>query len=216
MTQRSYSGLFVAEGSSDAPLAELIESLFLQRGVDVRLSQPDFSLLGRVAKDVGSRVSAGLRLAGEPADLIVVHRDADNAGHAARRQEIVTAVSSLKVPSALIPVIPVRMTEAWLLLDEAAIRLVAGNPKGRMNLTLPKRHEVESLADPKNVLRTCLLTASGETGRRGDAVRNRFNQHRRQLLELLDPSGPVSTLQSWKRLLDEVDHIVAGWEPYRD
>lgn len=153
MRQRSYSGLFVAEGSSDAPLAELIESLFLERGIEVRLSQPDFSLLGKVDKDVRSRVAAGLRLVGAPVDLIVVHRDADNAGRSARLREITSAIDSLHLDSLLIPVIPVRMTEAWLLLDEATIRLVAGNPMGRMNLALPKRHEVEALADPKGFSR---------------------------------------------------------------
>ncbi|WFE67159.1 DUF4276 family protein [Micromonospora sp. WMMD714] len=215
MRQRSYSGLFVAEGSSDAPLAELIESLFLERGIEVRLSQPDFSLLGKVHKDVRSRVAAGLRLVGAPVDLVVVHRDADNAGHDARLREITGAIGSLDVASALIPVIPVRMTEAWLLLDETTIRLVAGNPTGRMGLTLPKRHEVEALADPKEMLRTCLLAASGETGRRREAVRKRFNQHRRQLLQLLDPSGPVARLDSWKRLREDIDRIAARWEPHR-
>ncbi|WP_422755220.1 hypothetical protein [Micromonospora sp. WMMD708] len=215
MRQRSYSGLFVAEGSSDAPLAELIESLFLERGIEVRLSQPDFSLLGKVHKDVRSRVTAGLRLVGAPVDLIVVHRDADNAGRSARLREITRAIDSLHLDSLLIPVIPVRMTEAWLLLDEATIRLVAGNPMGRMNLALPKRHEVEALSDPKGFLQTCLLAAAGETGRRREAVRKRFSQHRRQLLQLLDPSGPVARLDSWKRLLEDINEIATQWEPHR-
>ena len=34
------SGLFIAEGSSDHPLAELIEVFFLERGLDVRLTTP--------------------------------------------------------------------------------------------------------------------------------------------------------------------------------
>ncbi len=144
-----------------------------------------------------------------------MHRDADNAGHAVRREEIIGAVSSLGVPSALIPAIPVRMTEAWLLLDEAAIRQVTGNPRGRMNLNLPKRHEVESLADPKDFLRSCLLTASGEAGRRREVVRKRFDQHRRQLLALLDPSGPVTGLDGWNRLLEEIAEVIYRWEPYR-
>jgi hypothetical protein len=53
MTDRLYSGLFVAEGSSDIPLANIVQDLFLERGVLVRLSQPDYSLMAeKVKKDI--------------------------------------------------------------------------------------------------------------------------------------------------------------------
>jgi hypothetical protein len=211
MTDRSYSGLFVAEGTSDEPLAEHIELLFLCHGVSVSLSRPDFSRLPKVAKDVGARVRAGLTLAGGPVDLIVVHRDADNAGRHARQQEIESAVQPLAGPAELVPVIPVRMTEAWLLLDEAAIRQVAGNPRGRARLGLPKPHQAESIADPKEVLRDCLLKAAEVTGRRRDVVAKRFNQHRRQLFERLDPAGAIAHLDSWRCLVTDVDTVVKRW-----
>ncbi|MER6592051.1 hypothetical protein ABT214_09390 [Micromonospora purpureochromogenes] len=195
MSDRTYSGLFIAEGSSDQPLAEHIELLFYERGVDVKLSHPAFERLPKVGKDVGSRVESGIKLMDGDADLIVVHRDADNAGHQARLNEIRTAVGTL-------------MTEAWLLLDEAAIRQVAGNPRGRMNLGLPKLHEVESTADPKRLLRECILRAAEVTGRRRETVKGRFDEHRRQLLSRLDRSGPVRRLDSWNRLVNEIDHVV--------
>lgn len=59
------------------------------------------------------------------------------------------AVTGVAAGARVVPVIPGRMTEAWLRLDEAAIRRVAGNPNGRTKLGLPKLHEVESVADPK-------------------------------------------------------------------
>ncbi|PZG16433.1 hypothetical protein C1I95_17670 [Micromonospora craterilacus] len=142
---------------------------------------------------------------------MVVHRDADNAGQHARRQEIESAMQSLGSVADLLPVIPVRMTEAWLLLDEAAIRHVAGNPRGRTRLNLPRLHEVESRADPKSILRSCLLTASEESGRRRDSVAKRFNEHRRQLLERLDPNGPVLRLESWGNLVADIDDVVKRW-----
>ncbi|GGL97360.1 MULTISPECIES: DUF4276 family protein [Micromonospora] len=212
MTDRPYSGLFVSEGTSDLPLADLVESLFVGAGASVRLSKPDYSLLPKVSKDVRSRVQAGLKLVGGTVDLIVVHRDADNAGHHARQQEIRTAVQPIGGTAALVPVIPVRMTEAWLLLDETAIRQVAGNPRGRVDLGLPKHHQVESIADPKELLRTCLVRASEAGGRRREAVGKRFNQHRRQLLERLDPQGPVVRLDSWARLVDDVDRTIKTWD----
>ncbi|MEU3453621.1 hypothetical protein ABZ671_08460 [Micromonospora sp. NPDC006766] len=42
-------------------------------------------------------------------------------------------------------------------------------------------------------------------------ARKRFDQHRRQLLESLDPSGPVCRLSSWNLLMNEVEQVVKGW-----
>jgi hypothetical protein len=204
----SFSGLFVAEGSSDAPLAGIVQALFFERDIRLRISSPDFTMFGdRVAKDVKSRISAGRLLVGAPVDVIVVHRDSDNVEAADRRREIEQAVSSLELQSLVVPVIPVRMTEAWLLLDEMAIRHVAGNPRGRAELGLPRGAEVERRADPKKVLQECLLKAADVTGRRREAMIKRFGHHRRQLLELLDRGGPVTALESWKELTARVDGV---------
>lgn len=211
MSVRDYSGVFIGEGSSDMPIAEIVESLFLDRGVSIRLSKPDFGLLGGVKKDVRSRIEAATELADGGIDLIVVHRDADNAGTRSRRDEIDRAVASLRSTATILPVIPVRMTEAWLLLDERAIRTVAGKPSGRTTLGLPGWREVERHADPKQLLGECLLKAADETGRRRERVANRFNQNRRQLLERLDRNGPVTRLESWQRLVSDIDGIVFQW-----
>jgi hypothetical protein len=215
MTGRSFSGLFIAEGSSDFPLSDTVELLFFDRGVRVHLSRPDFASLDRVARDVRSRVSAGIKLAGQPVDLIVVHRDADRVGRAGRCDEIAGALSGLGASAAAIPLVPVKMTEAWLLLDEAAIRIVAGNPRGTVKLNLPQRHEVEGVADPKAVLKECLLVAADATGRRRAQVANRFPQHRRQLLERLDRFGPVGELPGWKSLIADIEEVADRWKaPY--
>jgi hypothetical protein len=144
-------------------------------------------------------------------DVVVVHRDADNSGTDTRLSEIEKAVQEVGQEFAVVPVIPIRMTEAWLLLDERAIRQVAGNPNGRMALDLPTAREVERIADPKTHLRDCLLTASGAAGRRREMLRNRFPQHRRQLLERLDPKGKVTSLKAWQALVDSIDQVAAQW-----
>lgn len=201
------NGLFVSEGTSDGPLAEIVTSLFMQRGVPVRLSTPDFEYLDKVKKDVESRLIAGAQLVNGSLDLIVVHRDADSVGSAARRKEIEQAATPLDSRFVL-PVIPIRMTEAWLLLDEGSIRRVAGNPRGRAPLPLPKVHEVERVADPKSLLQQCLLEAADHSGRRRDKVAKRFPQHRRQLLERLDCTGPVTGLSSWQQLVNDIEQVV--------
>lgn len=206
-----WSGLFVAEGSSDAPLADLVTGLFAARGVSVQLTRPDFSLLDeRVPRDVASRVAAGRRLMeGRAVDFVVVHRDVDTATLSERLAEVQEALHVAGVDAPLVPVLPVRMTEAWLLLDEAAIRTVAGNPRGRQLLSLPKLHEVERLADPKARLRESLLAAADVRGRRRSRLDRRFDNHRRQLLERLDPIGPVTQLSSWVALVADVDDATA-------
>ncbi|BCB88018.1 hypothetical protein Psuf_053310 [Phytohabitans suffuscus] len=168
-------------------------------------------MLPKVAKDVGSRIRAGSELVGEQVDVIVVHRDADNAGAATRRTEIEGALRGNNLASALVPVIPVRMTEAWLLLDETAIRRVAGNPRGKNDLGLPKVHQAESVADPKELLNQCLLAAANVTGRRRDSLRKRFSQNRRQLLERLDRNGPITQLPSWRILVSDIGSVTANW-----
>ncbi|MEV0294689.1 hypothetical protein [Nocardia sp. NPDC050710] len=208
MSRQVYSGLFVCEGTSDLPLAEIVETLFIERGMDVRLSKPDYALLGKVPKDVESRVRAGLDLVDGPVDVVVVHRDADGAGPEHRRNEIVGATTSVAARAVAVPVIPVRMTEAWLLLDEDAIRRVAGNPKGRKDLGLPSRRRLESVADPKLLLQQCLLTAADSTGRRREQVAKRFNEHRRQLLQRLDCSGPINELPSWSQLIKDIESAI--------
>jgi hypothetical protein len=211
MMDRIYSGLFVAEGSSDAPLADVVETLFFDCGVSVFLSKPDFARLRKVPKDVGSQIDAGLELLGGPIDLVVVHRDADSAGASARMSEIREAASGVGTRFAIVMVIPVRMTEAWLLLDETAIRHVAGNPNGRTDLGLPNVREVERLADPKERLRQCLLRAADATGRRRAAVSRRFPQHRRQLLERIRTDGPVASLAAWRQLISDIETVVDHW-----
>lgn len=90
------------------------------------------------------------------------------------------------------------MTEAWLLLDEAEIRRVAGSPNGKVSLGLPKARNVESIPDPKALLAHTLAIASEFSGRRLDTFKKRFSEHRRQLLDRINPDGPIREVQSWR------------------
>jgi hypothetical protein len=58
-----------------------------------------------------------------PCDVLFIHRDAEREPPEKRRREIDMAIAALgNSVSYWVPVIPVRMTEAWLLIDEKAIR----------------------------------------------------------------------------------------------
>ena len=137
-------------------------------------------------------------------DLLFVHRDSDAAGYEDRSREIAEALRNLEFETGYVPVIPVRTTEAWILLDEDAIRRVAGNPRGRQPLNLPRPARVERDVDPKRTLENALVTASGHSGQRLRKFRSRFGQHRRILLEQLPVGGALDEVRAWLRLKEAV------------
>lgn len=133
-------------------------------------------------------------------DVLIVHRDAERAAADSRIEEIRAASATAGIAWPTVPIIPIRMTEAWLLLDEQAIREVAGRPTGNMPLNLPPMARVETTPDPKATLKQALATASGLSGRRLREFKRDFPEYRRQLLDRLDRGGPVRRLSAWQAL----------------
>lgn len=107
-------------------------------------------------------------------DLVLCHRDAEAMELQIRRQEIINAAGV--IPTEVVAMIPVRMLESWLLVDETAIRLAANNGNGRTPITLPSPDRIERLTDPKATLFDLLASASNLPPQR----RRSFNvQHAR-------------------------------------
>lgn len=189
--------LFIGEGTSDSGITTHIRRIVTDYGHSAVITDP---LVDRLPppprRTVAAKLQAVRDLGGEY-DLVVLHRDGDREGRSPRLAEIDSAVQQAMPDVPHVPVIPIRMTEAWLLLDEAEIRRVAGSPNGRTPLELPKAGNVESIADPKDLLRRTLAVASGLSGRRLEMFNKRFPQHRRQLLEGINPDGPICDVQSW-------------------
>ena len=102
--------------------------------------------------------------------------------------------------SAALCVVPVRMQEAWLLFDEAALRTAAGNPRGRQELQLPRLGDIERLPDPKAILRQIIRTASGLSGRR----LHRLEVSTQRVAELIDDFTPLRALLAFQALEQEL------------
>ncbi len=189
--------LLVCEGNSDAPLTFHIQRLFESCGY----SRPDFDVSheGRLLVD---KIRSGLAMAPH-FDVIFIHRDADRAGADSRYREITESVQRAEYEGLWVGIVPVRMTESWLLLDEAAIRNAAGNPNGRIQLDLPSPTEAERMADPKSALRSAIIAGAEVQGRRRRALMKRLPSMRDQLLETLPVGGPLEQLQSWTRFRDD-------------
>jgi len=90
------------------------------------------------------------------------------------------------------------MTEAWLLIDESAIREASGNPNGRTPLALPRTRDLEKLPDPKELLYELLRQASELSGRRLAKFKPDECVHR--LAELIDDFSPLCGLPAFKLL----------------
>jgi len=171
----------VGEGTSDEALLPIIEWTLKNPALGLL---PDVELLLRFVGpddtpgmyDVIERALA--TVAELPCDLLFIHHDADGPTHVRWSEIMRAAVLDARrrgndVPPT-VPVVPVREMEAWLLLDEAAIREAAGAPDGTMPLSLPRAAEIEAAPDPKAILRRALRTASGLSQRRWpqiDAIR---------------------------------------------
>lgn len=161
----------LGDGSSDKALLPIINWTFQQHHptLVIQAQWADFSLLPDpppISK-LPERIRKAIDL--YPCNLLFIHRDAEGQAFDDRRKEIMTAwrlVEHAYVDQRSISIVPIRMTEAWLLFNEQAIRTAAGNPSGKQRLQLPAFRMVETLPNPKRELQQLLREASGLTGRR--------------------------------------------------
>jgi hypothetical protein len=147
-----------------------------------------------------------------PCDLLFVHRDAEREPRANRVAEIQAAIqrisSDLFAGRPYVCVVPVRMTEAWLLFDEDAIRLAAGNPRSATPLCLPPLSKVEDLPDPKTVLNEILLRATEKPVRR--LRKFRTGQAVQRLAELIQDFSPLRKATAFQTLEQELRTVLAN------
>lgn len=158
----------VADGSSDRAILPVLVCLLREHLGNVPI-HPAFSELRRLPnppRGLTERIDRSLDL--YPCDLLFVHRDAERAPIAEREREIREALARSAIDEALpvVCVIPTRMQEAWLLIEEDALRRGAGTPDGRQPLRMPDTRKLEDLPDPKQTLHELLRQASGHRGRR--------------------------------------------------
>lgn len=139
----------------DWVLAQLTDCPFTGQWADTRVLPPP-------GEGIAARIAAALEFF--PCDLLFIHRDSEGQNAQLRREEISSATEDLSIP--WVAVVPIRMQEAWLLIDEPAIRTAAGNPSGRVRLALPRIGELEDLGNPKELLYSLLRVASEHTGRK--------------------------------------------------
>ncbi|MFN7211234.1 MAG: hypothetical protein ACK4P1_12730 [Aggregatilineales bacterium] len=194
MADLSYT--LVADGSSDHALRHILHWL-------LREVCPQHAFTSQFAQNLpGGNLATRLSAALEryPCDLLFVHRDAENEPPEQRRQEIAQALHALTDAPPALCVVPVRMTEAWLIFDEAAIRRAAGNPNGRVRLELVSLARIEDMPDPKQHLRKQLTEASERRGRRRREFEQELPHAVQRVAELIEDFSPLRQLSAFQRL----------------
>jgi hypothetical protein len=144
-----------------------------------------------------------------PCEVLFVHRDAEAQPLEGRLHQIREAVDILRGEVELPPhvcVVPVRMTEAWLLQSESAIRSAADNPNGRNALSLPPLRSIETLTDPKAVLHQLLVEASGLGPRRRRALNPQQLAYR--IADLIDDFSALDQLPAFTRFNSELSRVL--------
>lgn len=214
MTRAEIRFTLLPDGSSDQALIPIIRWTLRQhidQTIAINGDWADLRQLRRLPRDLSTKVSTAVKLF--PCDILFVHRDAEEADPELRSAEAEHAVKEATLPSDLItvPVVPVRMTEAWLLFDQKGIRHAAGNPNGTVALPLPDWRRAEELSDPKDRLFEVLKIASELPARR----LRQFNVHyaRTRIADFIDDFSPLRNLPSYRRFEEHVTDVCqrAGW-----
>lgn len=183
----------IADGTSDRALIPLLK-LLLDEHLHVPFEEPQ--LIRGDQNDLAAKVKYALSKFS--LDILFIHRDTENETWEHREAEIRKAVPP-DAPESVVFVIPMKMTEAWLLTDEAAIRKAVGNPNSKVDLCLPATKKIESCS-AKEVLFNA-LTLAKELG----AQRRRTfkpDQYRHRVAELTSDLKSLRQIQSFKRLED--------------
>ena len=188
----------VADGTSDRALLPFISAL-MDRHCPVPFISQFADELPMGARSLGARVRAALDL--YPCDLLFVHRDAEGQPVAMREAEIRQSLDGISPRPALVCVVPVRMTEAWLITSESAIRTAVGNPHGTVALNLPPVSRIESV-DAKEILFGALEAAKDLNVRR----RHRFRpeQFRHKVADVCDDLSHIRRLASFRHFESQV------------
>ena len=198
----------VVDGSSDAmlqyPLRWLLERVFPDRGINIEWYHEQYSQSASLQDRIIEALSTY-----DSNTIVFVHRDAEKMTYQKRRQEVEAAIEIAaklyaKLPPC-VPVVPVRMTEAWLLIDEEAIRFEANNPNGTITLNLPSINKLSTLPDPKEALKELIIQATELSTRR----LKKFRVHRAMhtVAEEIEDYSPLRSLSSFARLEEDIRNL---------
>lgn len=187
--QLTYS--VVADGGTDRMLVPIIQWAIHRLDPEVEILEPLFSVRSGSVKDFVNDYDPGVM-------LIFVHRDAELRTLEERLGEF-----EWTTRRDIVPVIPVRMSEAWLLFDGRAIAQAAGRPGS--SVSTPKLVDVERMSDPKRHLDELLFVAAGSpAGRRGRNFKRSIVERRVNVAGYIADYSPLEDLRAFQCFQDHL------------
>ena len=132
---RQLSYVLVADGGTDRALVPIIEWAIHRLDPVVEILEAEFRKRTGSVRDFLDGFQTG-------AMIVFVHRDGENQAPADRLREF-DGVDRRDV----VPIVPIRMTEAWLLVSAAAIARAADRPEAA--ITVPAVQHLDTITNPK-------------------------------------------------------------------
>ena len=184
--RRQLTYAVVADGGTDKLLVPIIEWAIHALDPEVEILEPEFR------KRSGS-IEDYLIVYKSSVMLIFVHRDAEKLPLEERMKEFDSVVRS-----DVVAVVPVRMSEAWILFDGSAIARAAGSPSAEV--PVPKFADIEGIANPKDLLDLLLFEAAGSpTGRRGKNFKRSMAERRVSVASYIADYTPLEALSAFRQ-----------------
>lgn len=175
----------VADGGTDRMLVPVIEWAIHRLDPQVEILEPGFSKRHRGVQDFLEDYTP-------EAMLVFIHRDAEKLSLEERMREFDRVCRS-----DVVPVVPVRMSETWILFDGTAIARAAGSSS--YDVSVPRLSELEAIPDPKDLLDTLFITAAGSpSGRRGRNFRRSIIERRVSVASLISDYSPLEGLPAFR------------------
>ena len=188
----------VADGGTDRLLVPIIQWAVHRLDPGVEILEPEFRKRRGSVSDFLAAYRTG-------AMLIFVHRDSEAFTLDERLKEFHTVDRQ-----DVVPVVPVRMSESWLLFDGSAIAKAASTPKAPV--PVPSITEIEHIPDPKGRLDQLLLQAAGTpSGRRGRIFQRSIVNRRVSVAEYIADYSPLENVPAFRRFQE----VLAERYPYK-
>ena len=181
---RQLTWSIVADGGTDRLLVPIIEWAIHRVDPQVEILEPQFrKRRGSVKEGLGKRDSGDM--------LVFVHRDSEGLPLEERLQEF----ERVERPD-VVPVVPVQMSEAWILFDAGAIARAASAPSAK--IVAPRAAELESIANPKQRLDELLVAAAGSpSGRRGRTFKRSLVERRVSVAGYIADYSPLENVPAF-------------------
>lgn len=182
--KRQLTYTVVADGGTDRILVPIIQWAIHRLDPVVEIIEPEFEKrIGGVKEFFAAYEYSTM--------LIFAHRDAENQSLVDRGREF----DRLDL-NRIVPVIPVRMSESWLLIDGRAIAEAAGSPSTMVQV--PRLGQIEQIANPKELLDRHLFKAAGSpTGRQGKKFKRSIVERRVNVASCISDYSPLESLTAF-------------------